>query len=68
MVRSCVECGETWSPYEPVKKGNVLMICTKCLREICFICARRARFIKVGKIKCKNCGGSLRELTIEELD
>ncbi|MBD3352067.1 MAG: hypothetical protein GF364_11325 [Candidatus Lokiarchaeota archaeon] len=68
MVRSCVECGKAWSPYEPIKKGNRLLICTKCLREICLNCAKKARLLNIGKIKCKNCGGSLRELTIEELD
>ncbi len=68
MVRSCVECGETWSPYEPIKNGNKLLICTKCLREICENCAKKAKLVKVGKIKCKNCGGPLRELAVEELD
>lgn len=67
-MRACVECGQTWSPYESVKSGNKLLICTKCLREICSDCAKKSKLIKVSKVKCKNCGGSLRELAIEELE
>jgi hypothetical protein len=67
-MRICNECGEPWSPYEPIKHGNKLLICTKCLREICQDCAKKAKLIKIGNLKCKNCSGPLRELSIDELD
>jgi hypothetical protein len=64
MVKSCNECGVLFSPYEPVKKGNQLLICENCLRITCKKCSKKSK----GKCPDKKCKGPLRALDIEELD
>ena len=64
MTKSCNECGVLFSPYEPVKADNYLLICENCLRIICKKCAKK----KKNKCADKKCRGPLRKLDIEELD
>ena len=64
MVKSCNECGVLFSPYEPVKEGNHLLICQDCLRIVCLQCSKKKK--NKGKCPDKKCRGPLRQLEIEE--
>ncbi len=65
MTKTCSECGTLFSAYNPVQKGNRLLICVNCLRVVCANCASKSR----NRNKCvnKKCRGKLRELELEEL-